>query len=161
MRGERTGAYGRVPVRVLLRGEPDGWHYVIVDETGAEEREELGGGTRWQTGSRSDAEPPWWQRRLAEDAEALREHVGTLLTDRCFERLGTEAGITWFAVDEPVSWEGLVSLREADPARFPGRVAPYVVSLQPGRGVLLPSAHLLFDMVAEDAWTALATVADY
>ncbi|HEX2316303.1 MAG TPA: hypothetical protein VHJ17_21355 [Thermomonospora sp.] len=160
MWGEDARAYGRVPVRVVLRGEPDGWHYVVVDQSGDERRTALGeNGVRWQTGGRGDQEPPWWQARLAEVAEALRERVAVAVTDHCFDLFGAEAEITWFGVDEPTCWEGLVTLREADPARFPGRVAPFVVTLTPGRGALLPAAHLLFDTSAEDAWTALTAVA--
>ncbi|REE99290.1 hypothetical protein [Thermomonospora umbrina] len=160
MWGEDARAYGRVPVRVVLRGEPDGWHYVVVDRAGDERRAELGGsGVRWQTGGRRDEEPPWWRARLAEIAGSLREHVAKEVTDRCFDLFAAEAEITWFGVDEPVCWEGLVTLRDADPARFPGRVPPFVVTLIPGRGVLLPDAHLVFDTPAADAWTALEAVA--
>ncbi|NVI92607.1 hypothetical protein [Actinomadura sp. BRA 177] len=143
---------GRAPARVLLHGGPDGWHCVVVDGAGA--------GTRWSTGGRADPEPPWWRRRLAETAEGLREAVAERLTDTTFRTLGVEAVITWFAVDEPVEWEGLVTLREADPARFPGRVAPFVITLEPGRGALLPDASLLFSTQAADAWATLAAVAD-
>ncbi|MFD0686598.1 hypothetical protein [Actinomadura fibrosa] len=151
----------RVPARVLLRGEPAGWHCVIVDDSGAERRTDFSGaGTRWQTGAVSDPEPPWWHRRLSETAEGLREAIAERLTDATFHELGAEAAITWFAVDEPVAWEGLVTLREADPARFPGRVAPYVITLEPGRGAQLPDADLLFSTEAADAWAALAAVAE-
>ncbi|TDD66242.1 hypothetical protein, partial [Actinomadura rubrisoli] len=151
----------RVPARVLLRGEPDGWHCVVVDDSGAERRSDFAGaGIRWQTGRASDPEPPWWHRRLCETAEGLREAIAERLTDATFREFGAEAVITWFAVDEPVAWEGLVTLQEADPARFPGRVAPYVITLEPGRGALLPGADLLFSTQAPDAWTALATVAE-
>lgn len=145
----------------MLRGEPDGWHYVVADAAGAERRWDFpGAGTRWQTGAGSGPEPAWWGRRLAETAEELREVVGERLTDATFRDLGVEAVITWFAVDEPVVWEGLVTLREADPARFPGRVAPFVVTLEPGRGALLPNASLPFATRAEDAWSTLAEVAE-
>ncbi|MEU5988581.1 hypothetical protein ABZ806_06365 [Spirillospora sp. NPDC047418] len=152
---------GRAPARVLLQGEPDGWHCVVVDGAGGERRADLpGAGTRWSTGGRADPEPPWWYRRLAETAEGLREAVAERLTDTTFRTLGVEAVITWFAVDEPVVWEGLVTLREADPARFPGRVAPFVITLEPGRGALLPDASLLFSTQAPDTWTTLAAVAE-
>jgi hypothetical protein len=152
---------GRAPARVLLHGGPDGWHCVVVDGAGGERRRDLpGAGTRWSTGGRADPEPPWWRRRLAETAEGLREAVAERLTDTTFRALGVEAVITWFAVDEPVAWEGLVTLREADPARFPGRVAPFVITLEPGRGALLPDASLLFSTRAADAWATLAAVAD-
>lgn len=151
----------RAPARVLLRGEPDGWHYVVVDDADTERRSDFAGaGTRWQTGAGSDPEPAWWRRRLAQTAEALREAVAERLTDATFRDFGMEAAITWFAVDEPVHWEGLVTLREADPARFPGRVAPFVITLDPGRGALLPDADLLFSTEAPDAWTTLAAVAE-
>ncbi|HEY8478681.1 MAG TPA: hypothetical protein VIL71_02515 [Spirillospora sp.] len=149
------------PARVVLHGEPDGWHCVVVDAAGAERRWEIAGaGTRWQTGAGFGPEPAWWRHRLAERAEELREHVEERLTDVTFRDLGVEAVITWFAVDEPVSWEGLVTLREADPARFPGRVAPFVITLEPGRGALLPNATLLFSTRAADAWSTLADVAE-
>ncbi len=152
---------GRAPARVLLHGGPDGWHCVVVDGAGGERRRDLpGAGTRWSTGGRADPEPPWWRRRIAETAEGLREAVAERLTDTTFRTLGVEAVITWFAVDEPVEWEGLVTLREADPARFPGRVAPFVITLEPGRGALLPDASLLFSTQAADAWATLAAVAD-
>lgn len=152
---------GRAPARVLLRGGPDGWHCVVVDAAGGERRSDFpGAGTRWSTGADGDPEPPWWRRRLAETAEGLREAVAERLTDATFRALGVEAVITWFAVDEPVEWEGLVTLREADPARFPGRVAPFVITLEPGRGALLPDASLLFSTQAPDAWTTLAAVAE-
>ncbi|GAA2135115.1 hypothetical protein [Actinomadura napierensis] len=161
MRNEGPVDWGRVPARVLLRGGPEGWHYVVVDDKGAERRTEVDGpGTRWQTGGRRDPEPPWWPRRLAETAEGLRAAIAERLTDATFSDLGAEAAITWFAVDDPVEWEGLVTLREADPARFPGRVAPFVIDLEPGRGALLPNAHLLFSTPATDAWTTLAAVAE-
>ncbi|QXJ25061.1 hypothetical protein AGRA3207_006502 [Actinomadura graeca] len=160
MRNEEAGR-GRVPARVLLRGEPDGWHCVVVADSGAVRRWDLtGAGTRWQTGAGSGPEPPWWHRRLCETADALRESVGERLTDATFRDLGAEAAITWFAVDEPVEWEGLVTLREPDPARFPGRVPPFVITLDPGRGALLPEADLLFSTQAPDAWTALAAIAE-
>lgn len=156
--------YGRVPARVLLRGAADGWHYTVIDEHGEEERFPLcGQGVQWQAPAgrrRLDPEPPWWRRHVAEAAEALRGQVDRALTDRAFAELGAEAGITWFAVEEPASWEGLVTLREADPARFPGKVAPFVVTMEPGRGALLPDAHLLFSTFARDAWTTLAAVSD-
>jgi hypothetical protein len=154
------GEGARIPVRVVLRGESDGWHAVIVDAGGRAERFPLGrGGTAWQLGAAPDSVPPWWRRRLAEVAQSLREQLETTLTDRCFADFGREARITWLGIDEPVCWEGLVALREADPARFPGRVAPFVITLEPGRGVQLPGSNLLFDTVAADAWTALETVA--
>ncbi|XRQ03466.1 hypothetical protein ACN3XK_43635 [Actinomadura welshii] len=149
------------PARVVLCGEPDGWHYIVVDAAGAERRWGFAGaGTRWRTGAGSGPEPAWWRRRLAETAEELREVVAERLTDATFRDLGVEAVITWFAVDEPVAWEGLVTLREADPARFPGRVAPFVITLEPGRGALLPDANLLFSTRAPDAWSTLAAVAE-
>lgn len=161
MRNEGPVDWGRVPARVLLRGGPGGWHYVVVDDKGAERRTAFDGpGTLWQTGGRSDPEPPWWRRRLAETAEGLRAVIAERLTDATFGDLGVEAAITWFAVDDPVEWEGLVTLREADPARFPGRVAPFVIALEPGRGALLPDAHLLFSTPASDAWATLAAVAE-
>lgn len=151
---------GRVPARVVLRGEPDGWHCVIADDSGTEKRSGFtGAGTRWRTGRASGPEPPWWPRRLGETAAGLREAIAERLTDATFHELGAEAVITWFAVDDPVEWEGLVTLQEADPARFPGRVAPYVITLEPGRGALLPDADLLFSTQAPDAWTTLAAVA--
>ncbi|SEG60779.1 hypothetical protein SAMN04489712_107156 [Thermomonospora echinospora] len=159
MWSEDARAHGRVPVRVVLRGEPDGWHCVVADQAGSEQRIPLGeSGVRWQTGGRRDEEPPWWRRRLAEIAESLRERVATMLTDRCFELFGCEADIAWFGVDEPILWEGLVTLREPDPARFPGGASPFVVTLAPGRGVLLPGADVLFETLAADAWTALEAV---
>ncbi|MEU4827407.1 MULTISPECIES: hypothetical protein [Actinomadura] len=161
MRNVGATGRGRVPARVLLRGEPDGWHWVLVDDAGAERRSDFtGAGTRWSAGGRSDPEPAWWRRRLAETADGLREAVAERLTDATFREFGTEAAITWFAVAEPVEWEGIVTLREADPARFPGRVPPFVVTLEPGRGALLPDASLLFSTRAADAWTTLAAVAE-
>ncbi|ACY98796.1 hypothetical protein Tcur_3257 [Thermomonospora curvata DSM 43183] len=160
MWGAGSQAYGQVPVRVVLRGEPDGWHYVLFDRAGSEQRVPLGGGgAHWQTSGRHGEEPPWWRRHLAEVAESLRERVETAVADRCFELFGVEAHITWLGVDEPILWEGLVTLREPDPARFPGGARPFVVTLQPGRGALLPSADLLFDTCAQDAWAALEEVA--
>ncbi|GLW62819.1 hypothetical protein Arub01_10630 [Actinomadura rubrobrunea] len=150
-----------MPVRVLLRGDSDGWRSVVVDEDGTEEHADLGGpGVVWSAGGRDDPEPAWWARRLAETASALRLRVDEALTDRTFAELGVEAQVTWFAVDEPVAWEGLVTLREPDPARFPGRVPPFVVTLQPGRGALLPDATLLFTTTAQDAWATLTAVAE-
>ncbi|WP_433468227.1 hypothetical protein [Spirillospora sp. CA-128828] len=159
MRNEGAGGGGRVPVRVLLCGEPGGWHWTVVDDAGGERRSEFtGAGTRWSAGGRSDPEPAWWHRRLAETAEGLREAVAERLTDATFREFGVEAAITWFAVDDPVAWEGIVTLGEADPARFPGRVPPFVVTLEPGRGALLPDANLLFSTRAADAWTTLDAV---
>ncbi|MFB4315409.1 hypothetical protein [Actinomadura sp. 21ATH] len=162
--GQGRVRYGRVPARVLLDGEADGWHYTVVDRHGDEEHVPLRGpGVRWQGPRgrrREDPEPPWWRRHLDETAEALRGHIGRALTDRTFAELGSEAEITWFAVAEPARWEGLVTLREADPARFPGKVAPFVVTFEPGRGALLPDAHLLFSTLAADAWTTLAAVSE-
>lgn len=161
MRNEGAAGPGRVPARVLLRGEPGGWHWVVVDDAGAERRSEFpGAGTRWSAGGRSDPEPAWWRRRLAETAEGLRELAAERLTDATFRDFGAEAVITWFALDDPVEWEGIVTLQEADPARFPGRVPPFVVTLEPGRGALLPDADLLFSTRAADAWTTLAAVAE-
>ncbi|MES9541155.1 hypothetical protein [Actinomadura sp. NPDC000600] len=161
MRNEGGTGRERVPARVLLRGEPDGWHWVLVDDAGAERRSDFAGaGTRWAAGGRPDPEPAWWRRRLAETAEGLREAVAERLTDATFREFGAEAVITWFAVAEPVEWEGIVTLREADPARFPGRVPPFVVTLEPGRGALLPDASLLFSTRAADAWTTLDAVAE-
>ncbi|MEV4001412.1 hypothetical protein [Actinomadura sp. NPDC049753] len=161
MRNEGATGRGRVPARVLLRGEPDGWHWVLVDDAGAERRSDFAGaGTRWSPRGRSDPEPAWWRRRLAETADGLREAVAERLTDATFREFGTEAAVTWFAVAEPVEWEGIVTLREADPARFPGRVPPFVVTLEPGRGALLPDASLLFSTRAADAWTTLAAIAE-
>lgn len=161
MRNEGASGRGRVPARVLLRGEPDGWHWVLVDDAGAERRSDFAGaGTRWSPRGRSDPEPAWWRRRLAETADGLRDAVAERLTDATFREFGAEAAVTWFAVAEPVEWEGIVTLREADPARFPGRVAPFVVTLEPGRGALLPDASLLFSTRAADAWTTLAAVAE-
>lgn len=158
MRNEGAKVFGRLPVRVLLRGDPDGWHYVVVDKEGGEERTDLGGpGSTWHKG---DPEPAWWGRRLTETAEDMRDRLGRLLTDRTFDELGLEADISWFAIEEPLEWEGLVTLRDADPARFPGEVAPYVVALEPGRGAILPEAHLLFSTLASDAWSTLRAVAD-
>ncbi|MUN40140.1 hypothetical protein [Actinomadura litoris] len=172
MRNEEADG-GRVPARVLLRGEPDGWHCVVVTGSGAERRWNLAGaGTRWQTheggheGGRGGAregygpEPPWWRRRLCETADALREAVAERLTDATFRELGAEAAITWFALEEPVEWEGLVTLQEPDPARFPGRVPPFVITLDPGRGALLPDADLLFSTHAPDAWATLTALAE-
>ncbi|MFD0899850.1 hypothetical protein [Actinomadura sediminis] len=154
---------GRPPVRVLLRGGPDGWHCVVVDDAGGEGRTVLpASGTRWNPdGRRDDPEPPWWRGRLADTAEGLRRLVGERLTDATFAEFGAEAAISWFAVDEPVEWEGLVTLAEPDPARFPGRVPPFAVTLEPGRGAVLPDAHLLFSTRAADAWTALDAVAEH
>ncbi|MDL4771400.1 hypothetical protein [Actinomadura xylanilytica] len=156
-----AAVYGRVPARVVLRGEPGGWHYVIVDKASTEERHGLAGpGVRWRTGGGNDPEPPWWRRRLADAAEAMRETIAWRLTDRTFAELGVEADIAWFAVDDPVSWEGLVTLRDPDPARFPGRAAPFLITLEPGRGALLPDASLLFSTRAPDVWATLAAVAE-
>ncbi|MFI0354690.1 hypothetical protein [Actinomadura sp. 9N407] len=156
--------YGRVPTRVLLCGEADGWRYTVVDQHGDEEHVRLGGpGVRWQapTGHRrQDPEPPWWRRHLDETAEALRGHIERTLTDRAFTELGSETTIAWFAVEEPAAWEGLITLREPDPARFPGEVDPFIVTLEPGRGALLPDAHLLFSTLSCDAWTTLAAVSE-
>ena len=155
--------YGRVPTRVLLYGGPEGWACTVVDQHEGEQHLTLGGpGVHWQPpgASARDPEPPWWRRRLSETAEALREHVERTLTDQTFEELGAEARITWFAVEEPTCWEGLVTLEEPDPARFPGKVPPFVVTLEPGRGAVLPDAHLLFSTLASDAWTTLEAVAE-
>ncbi|MEU5878508.1 hypothetical protein [Spirillospora sp. NPDC047279] len=158
MRNEGAVKFGRVPTRVVLRGDSGGWHCRVVEKDGAEERTDLGGpGVDWTTG---DPEPPWWPRRLDETAEGLREHIARTLTDRTFLELGLEADISWFAVEAPVEWEGLVTLRDPDPARFPGKVAPYVVTLEPGAGAILPDAHLRFTTRSADAWTTLATVAE-
>ncbi|GLZ04299.1 hypothetical protein Acsp03_17650 [Actinomadura sp. NBRC 104412] len=167
---ETPPAYGRVPTRVLLCGDANGWHYTVMDQHGTV-MDEHGHGQRvplrasgvlWESPSRHDRdpEPPWWRRHLDETAQALRDHVGQAVTDRTFADLGAEAEIAWFAVEEPTSWEGLITLVEPDPARFPGRVPPFVVTLQPGRGALLPDAHLLFSTLATDAWTVLAAVSE-
>lgn len=161
MRNEGVAGRDRVPARVVVRGEPDGWHCVVVDGAGAEQRSDVAGaGTRWSAGGRGDPEPAWWRRRLAETAEGLREAVAERLTDATFREFGAESVITWFAVEDPVEWEGIVTLREADPARFPGRVPPFVITLEPGRGALLPDANLLFSTRAADAWTTLDAVAE-
>ncbi|MFG1999632.1 hypothetical protein ACGFNU_10845 [Spirillospora sp. NPDC048911] len=158
MRNEGAIKFGRVPIRVLLRGEAGGWHHVIVDKDGAEERAGMRGpGVRWEGG---DPEPAWWRRRLDETADGLREHIGRVLSDRTFLELGLEADVSWFAVEAPTEWEGLVTLRDPDPARFPGKVPPYVVTLEPGNGAVLPDAHLRFSTRAADAWTTLATIAE-
>ncbi|RSN48646.1 MULTISPECIES: hypothetical protein [Actinomadura] len=154
---------GRPPARVLLRGGPDGWHCTVVDDAGGEGRTDLpASGTRWNPGGRrNDPEPPWWRGRLADTADGLRRLVDEGLTDATFGAFGAEAAISWFAVDEPVAWEGLVTLAEPDPARFPGKVPPFVVTLEPGRGAVLPDAHLLFSTRAADAWTTLDAVAEH
>ncbi|MBW8483553.1 hypothetical protein [Actinomadura parmotrematis] len=155
-----AGHYGRVPARVLLRGEPGGWHYEVIDEKDGRERVRVpGAGVRWDAAGRADPEPSWWPRRLAETAAAARELAERAVTDRTFDELGVEAAISWFAVAEPVEWEGLVTLRDPDPARFPGRVAPFVVVLEPGRGAVLPDAHLLFSTPAADVRSVLDSVA--
>jgi hypothetical protein len=120
--------YGRVPTRVVLRGRHD------------------------------DPEPPWWGPHLQRTAEVLRAHVEDMVTDQVFAELGVDARIAWFAVEAPTSWEGLVTLTDPDPARFPGKVAPFVVTLEPGRGAVLPDDHLLFSTLAADAWTTLDAV---
>ncbi|RMI47122.1 hypothetical protein EBO15_04345 [Actinomadura harenae] len=147
---------------MLLRGDEDGWGCTVVSECGRSADERLPGpGVRWQTGvRRREGEPPWWSRQLAEAAEGLRELVGRRITDRTFAELGVETEISWFAVRDPVEWEGLVTLRDPDPARFPGEVPPFVVTFQPGRGVLLPDHHLLFSTEAADVWTTLAAIAE-
>ncbi|MCP2338800.1 hypothetical protein [Actinomadura rupiterrae] len=152
---------GLVPARVTLRGDADGWSFTVVSECGRSDREELAGpGVRWQTGvRRGDREPPWWSGHLAEVADGLRVLAARRLTDRTFAELGVEAEVSWFAVRDPFEWEGLVTLRDPDPARFPGEVPPFVVTFQPGRGALLPDDHLLFSTEAADAWTTLASVA--
>jgi hypothetical protein len=147
-----------------LCGEADGWHYTVVDQHGGEQHVPLGAqGVRWQAHGqrRHDPTPPWWRQRLEETAQSLRDHIGRTITDQAFTELGAEAQIAWFAVEDPTSWEGLITLAEPDPARFPGRVAPFIVTLEPGRGALLPDAHLLFSTLAEDAWTALAGVSEH
>ncbi|RFU42493.1 hypothetical protein DZF91_06270 [Actinomadura logoneensis] len=151
-----------MPARVTLRGREDGWAWTVVSECGRSGDERLPGtGTRWQAGvRRADPEPPWWTGHLAEVAEGLREMVGRRLTDRTFTELGVEAEISWFAVREPVEWEGLVTLRDPDPARFPGEVPPFLVTFQPGRGAVLPDDHLLFSTEAADVWTTLASIAE-
>ncbi|WP_067831321.1 hypothetical protein [Actinomadura kijaniata] len=152
--------FGRKPVRVVLTGGPDGWRWTLFTEHGEPETGELPGqGVRWSGRGRRDEAPAWWRRRLAQDAEDLRELVGWKLTDRTFAELGVEAEITWFAVADPVEWEGLVTLRDPDPARFPGEVRPFVVTLEPGRGAVLPDDHLLFSTLAADAWATLGAVA--
>lgn len=154
-----AATYGRIPARVLLLGEADGWRCVVVDKTDAEECLALSAaGALWP--EQDAPEPSWWPRRVAEDAEALRGAVERALTDRTFAELGVEAEISWFAVEEPVAWEGLVTLRDADAARTPGGVPPFVITLEPGRGAVLPEAHLLFTTAADDAWATLAAVAD-
>nr|BFE34793.1 hypothetical protein GCM10010200_070440 [Actinomadura rugatobispora] len=155
--------YGRVPTRVLLYGEPEGWGYTVVDQHEGEQHFPLSGpGVSWQPPGRAerDPEPPWWRHRLGETAETLRDHIGRALTDQTFLELGAEAQIAWFAVDDPTSWEGLVTLGDPDPARFPGKVPPFVVTLEPGRGAVLPNAHLLFSTLASDAWTTLNAVSE-
>ncbi|MFI6516341.1 hypothetical protein ACIBF1_12350 [Spirillospora sp. NPDC050679] len=161
MRGQEAAAFGRTPARVLLRGGPAGWRYEFGYDHGAPERGELpGGGTAWDEGPRGGPEPDWWRRRLAETAGALRERLAWTLTDRTFGELGAETDIAWFEVEGPCVWEGLVTLRDPDPARFPGKVAPLVVTLEPGRGAVLPDAHLLFSTLASDVWTTLEALAD-
>ncbi|MEV4251947.1 hypothetical protein AB0J52_02125 [Spirillospora sp. NPDC049652] len=152
---------GLVPARVTLRGGEDGWTWTVVSECGRSGDERLDGpGVRWQTGvRRGDREPKWWPGHLTEVAGGLRELVGWRLTDRTFAELGVEAEIAWFAVREPVEWEGLVTLRDPDPARFPGEVPPFTLTFQPGRGAVLPDDHLLFSTEAADVWTTLAAVA--
>lgn len=151
-----------MPARVILRGDEDGWGYTVVSECGRSSDERLDGpGVRWQTAARrSESAPPWWPRHLAEVAGNLRVLVGWRLTDRTFAELGVETEVSWFAVRDPLEWEGLVTLRDPDPARFPGEVPPFVVTFQPGRGALLPDDHLLFSTEAADAWTTLAAVAE-
>ncbi|MCP9971343.1 hypothetical protein LUX57_44665 [Actinomadura madurae] len=63
MRNEGVAGRDRVPARVVVRGEPDGWHCVVVDGAGAEQRSDVAGaGTRWSAGGRGDPEPAWWRR---------------------------------------------------------------------------------------------------
>jgi hypothetical protein len=130
-----------VPARVLLREEAGACRLAVVDEDGTEQ-----------------VVPRDWPA-LRHDAR-LHELIGMDLTDRCFEALGREARIAWFALDPPAAgWEGLVTLEKADPARIPGRVPPFVVQVRPGRGVLLPSTDLRLGGPPQDAWETLATVA--
>ncbi|MFC0039072.1 hypothetical protein [Actinomadura rayongensis] len=150
--------YGRVPARVLLLGRDDGWHCEIIDDKDGRDRLPLAGsGVTWN--GPHGREPAWWRGRLAADAAALRERVEQAVTDRAFTDLGVEADVAWFAVDDPVSWEGLVTLREPDPARYPGNVPPYVVTLEPERGAVLPEADVLFTAGPDEAWCALDAVA--
>ncbi|WP_033324350.1 hypothetical protein [Actinomadura atramentaria] len=153
---------GRVPVRVLLLGGDDGWTCEIVDDGDGRARLELPGpGVRWAAppAARAAREPAWWPGRVAAHGAALRELLDRRVTDRTFEELGVEAEIAWFAVREPGVWEGLVTLREPDPARYPGNVPPYVVELEPERGARLPEADLLFSAGPGDAWPVLEGVA--
>lgn len=147
----------------MLRGGDEGWEYTVVSECGRSSDEPLAGaGATWRTGIRArDPHPPaWWAGHLATMAEGIRMVVERELTDRTFAELGVETEISWFAVRDPVEWEGLVTLRDPDPARFPGEVPPFVVTLQPGRGAVLPDDHLLFFTEAADAWTTLAAIAE-
>jgi hypothetical protein len=121
MSRHETPGYGGVPTRVLLCGEANGWHYTVVDEHGREQHVPLSApGVLWQSPGRRrhDPEPPWWRQRLDETARSMRDHVGHAVTDQTFTELGAEAQISWFAVKEPTSWEGLITLAEPDPARF-------------------------------------------
>jgi hypothetical protein len=159
--GRADRARGQVPVQVVLRGGPEGWHYLVKDQSGEEQLTPLPTlGTRWPPIDRRGSEPPGRRAHLTEVAADLREYVEQTVSDRCFEELGVEADIAWWPIEEPAFWEGSVTLREPDPGRFPGGTTPFVVELQPERGALLNGNALLLRARAQEAWAALASVAE-
>ncbi|MEV0402585.1 hypothetical protein [Actinoallomurus sp. NPDC050550] len=153
----------RLPVRVVLRGGPDGWQYTITDRSGAGEHVDLGAmaASRWPPATRRGHDPEWWDAANAQVAADLREYLGLRVADRCFDLFQMEASIEWrSAGGESGPWEGTVTLVPPDPGRFPGRVPPFVVRLLPGRGADIGGTDLPFETSATHAWSVLTRVAD-
>ncbi|GAB3975103.1 hypothetical protein GCM10029978_058370 [Actinoallomurus acanthiterrae] len=151
----------RLPVRVVLRGGPDGWQYTIFDPSGAEEHVDLGAmaASRWPPATRRGHDPEWWDAADAQVAAHLREYLDLLVTDRCFDLFQMEASIEWQGGGSG-PWEGTVTLAPPDPGRFPGRVPPFAVRLLPGRGADVDGTDLPFGTPATRAWSVLTRVAD-
>ncbi|GAA4622565.1 hypothetical protein GCM10023196_015270 [Actinoallomurus vinaceus] len=158
-----TARSDRLPVRVVLRGGPDGWQYTIIYRSGAEEHVDLGAlaASRWPPATRRGHDPEWWDAATAQVAAHLREYLDLRVTDRCFDMFQLDAAIEWRSTGgESGPWEGTVTLVPPDPGRFPGRVPPFVVRLLPGRGADIDGTDLPFGAPAARAWSLLADVAD-
>ncbi|MCO6003886.1 hypothetical protein NE236_02740 [Actinoallomurus purpureus] len=151
-----------LPARVVLRGGPDGWQYTIINRSGAEEHVDLGAmaASRWPPATRRGHDPEWWDASAGQVAADLREYLGLLLTDRCFDTFQMDAAVDWrSAGGDAGPWEGTITLAPPDPGRFPGHVPPFVVRLLPGQGADIDGTDLPFATPAMRAWSVLTDVA--